>query len=69
MAGAAITSHWRCPDPVLVEGETWQREQAFAQVLAGLERRLNIFINFPFASLDHMSLQNQVKGIGDAEKV
>ncbi|WP_064685636.1 hypothetical protein [Rhizobium bangladeshense] len=65
--GLPITSHWRCPDPILVEDEGWQRKQAFIQVLAGLERRLNIFINLPFASLDRMSLQHQIKGIGDAE--
>lgn len=38
------------------------------QVLTGLERRLNIFINLPFASLDRMSLQHHIKDIGDAEK-
>jgi len=65
--GLPITSHWRCPDPVLVEGEAWERKQAFMQVLAGLERRLNIFVNLPFASLDRMSLQHQIKGIGESE--
>ncbi len=66
--GLPITSHWRCQDPILVENEGWQRNQALMQVLAGLERRLNIFINLPFASLDRMSLQHQIKGIGDAER-
>ena len=33
--------------------------------MAGLERRLNILINLPFSSLDRMSLQNQVRRIGD----
>jgi hypothetical protein len=65
--GLPITSHWRCPDPILVEGEPWQRKQAFMQVLAGLERRLNIFINLPFASLDRMSLQGQIRRIGEAQ--
>ncbi|MBA1993553.1 protein tyrosine phosphatase, partial [Escherichia coli] len=60
--GLPITSHWRCPDPILVEGEAWERKQAFTQVLTGLERRLNIFINLPFTSLDRMSLQNQIRG-------
>lgn len=35
------------------------------QVFVGLERCLNIFINLPFASLDRMSLQNRIRGIGD----
>ncbi|MBX4867688.1 protein tyrosine phosphatase [Rhizobium bangladeshense] len=66
--GLPITGHWRCPDPILVEDEAWQRKQAFMQVLTGLERRLNIFINLPFASLDRMSLQHHIRDIGDAEK-
>jgi arsenate reductase len=37
------------------------------QVLTGLERRLNIFINLPFTSLDRMSLQSQVREIGAAQ--
>jgi arsenate reductase (thioredoxin) len=65
--GLPITSHWRCPDPVLVQGEAWERKQAFMQVLTGLERRLNIFINLPFTSLDRMSLQSQVREIGEAQ--
>ncbi|KOF12484.1 hypothetical protein AC244_34165 [Ensifer adhaerens] len=65
--GLPITSHWRCPDPVLAQGEAWERTQAFMQVLAGLERRLNIFVNLPFSSLDRMSLQNQVRRIGDEQ--
>lgn len=63
--GLPINSHWRCPDPILVDGEAWERKQAFMQVLTGLERRLNIFISLPFASLDRMSFQNQISGLGD----
>ncbi|MBY3465763.1 protein tyrosine phosphatase [Rhizobium laguerreae] len=65
--GLPITSHWRCPGPILVEGEAWERKQAFMQVLTGLERRLNIFINLPFASLDRICLQNQVREIGETQ--
>ncbi len=63
--GLPITAHWGCQDPILAEGEVWQRKKAFMQVFVGLERRLNIFIDLPFSSLDRMSLQNQVRGIGD----
>lgn len=65
--GLPITSHWRCPDPLLAEGEEWERKQNFMQVLSGLERRLGIFINLPFASLDRISLQNRIKGIADIQ--
>lgn len=63
--GLPITAHWRCEDPLLAEGEVWERKQALGHVLAGLERRLTIFINLPFSSLDRMSLHKHVAGIGE----
>ena len=66
--GLPVTAHWRCPDPTLVKGEAWERKRAFTEVLAGLERRLGIFINLPFASLDRMSLQNRIQDIGEARE-
>ncbi|WEX74807.1 protein tyrosine phosphatase [Sinorhizobium numidicum] len=63
--GLPVTAHWRCADPVLAEGELWEKRQAFVDVMSQLERRLAIFINLPFESLDRMSLQTQVRAIAD----
>lgn len=32
-----VTAHWRSTDPVLVQGEEWERKQAFVRALSGLE--------------------------------
>ena len=62
--GMPVTAHWSCPDPVLMTGEEWERKQAFGRVMTELERRLHVFANLPFKSLDKMSLKMHVDEIG-----
>jgi arsenate reductase (thioredoxin) len=62
--GLPVTAHWSSPDPILATGAEWERKRAFVQVLKELERRLSVFMNLPFASLDRMSLQNRLDEIG-----
>jgi arsenate reductase len=62
--GLPVTAHWSSPDPILATGPEWERKRAFVQVLKELERRLSVFMNLPFASLDRMSLQNRLDEIG-----
>lgn len=64
--GRPVTAHWSSPDPILVEGEEWERVQAFGQALSELERRLGIFINLPFTTLDEMSLKAELKAIAQS---
>ncbi len=65
--GLPVTAHWSSPDPILATGPEWEKRRAFARVLGELERRLSIFVNLPFASLDRMSLQNRVDEIGQTK--
>ena len=62
--GQPVTAHWSSPDPILADGAEWEKKQAFTRVMTELERRLGIFMNLPFASLDRMSLKNQLDEIG-----
>lgn len=61
--GMPMTAHWRSSDPVLAEGADWEKKQAFVRVMTELERRLGIFVNLPFESLDRMSLQSRIDQI------
>jgi protein-tyrosine-phosphatase len=61
--GRPVTAHWSSPDPLLAEGEDWEKMQAFGHMLSEIERRLAIFINLPFATLDEMSLKDELKAI------
>src|SRR5262245_30172896 len=49
--GQPITAHWRSEDPTKIEDAT-QRRHSLIRVRSELERRLRVFINLPFASLD-----------------
>ena len=65
--GRPTTAHWRYPDPVKAEGTEWEKRRAFAQILAGIERQLQIFVQLPLASLDHMALKARLDELGSAE--
>ena len=62
--GLPVTAQWESSDPVLAEGEPWERKQAFSRALMELDRRLKIFTNLPLASLDRLSVQTRVNEIG-----
>lgn len=62
--GQPVTAHWRSRDPLLVQGEEWERKQALSRSLSELERRLRIFMNLRFEGLDRMSLKHHVDAIG-----
>lgn len=62
--GQPITAHWGVPDPAAAEGSETQRMQAFREVLRMLSRRIQIFAALPLASLDRMTVSNEVAAIG-----
>jgi arsenate reductase (thioredoxin) len=62
--GQPMTAHWGVPDPSLAEGNEAERRLAFARTMRMLSRRIEAFVNLPFASLDGLSLQNRVRDIG-----
>ena len=64
--GQPMTAHWGVPDPAAVEGTEAEIAIAFADVYGRLHNRLEIFVNLPMASLDRMSLQARLDGIGKA---
>ena len=61
--GQPVTAHWGAEDPDRgTDGA--ERRLSLIRVRAELERRLRLFLNLPFESLDRMSLQRQVDDIG-----
>lgn len=62
--GAPMTAHWGIPDPAAFEGSKAEKRLAFADAYRMLRNRLSIFMNLPFASLDRMSLQQEIDKIG-----
>lgn len=62
--GQPITGHWGLPDPVKATGTDAEKALVFAQTYAALRRRIMIFVELPFESLNRLSLQSRVDAIG-----
>ncbi len=64
--GHPITAHWGVPDPAAVQGSDEQIQRAFSDAYARLERRISLFLALPLATLDQMTIQSELKRIGQS---
>jgi len=64
--GQPMTAHWGIPDPAAVEGTDANKQSAFAKAFMQLQTRISLFLALPMASLDRMSLQQNLREIGKA---
>lgn len=62
--GQPISAHWGVEDPASVKGTAEEKEKAFSNIFMILNRRISLFTSLPLASLDRISLQREVKKIG-----
>lgn len=62
--GRPVTAHWGVPDPAAHEGDEDERMKAFYDAARMLKRRIELFLSLPLDSLDAMSLQAELRGIG-----
>ena len=66
--GQPVTAHWGIEDPVAHDpGESAGEEarlKPFKAAFAALQRRIQLFMNLPIASLDRIRLQHEVEEIG-----
>jgi len=63
--GKPMTAHWGIADPAIVEGDS-ESAAAFRKTLDELEARIKLFLDLPFESLDHTSLQQALRNAGRA---
>lgn len=62
--GLPITAHWPSTDPTRFDREDAERRHALIRTRSELERRLQLFVALPFASLDRLRTQQRVDDIG-----
>lgn len=62
--GQPMTAHWGVLDPAAVTGTPEQIEKAFWDTFITLERRIDLFLSLPLASLDKLALQKEITRIG-----
>jgi ArsR family transcriptional regulator, arsenate/arsenite/antimonite-responsive transcriptional repressor / arsenate reductase (thioredoxin) len=59
-----VTGVWSLPDPAKFTGSAVERAALLNELYAGLHRRIMIFINLPFATLERMALKARLDEIG-----
>ena len=59
--GQPITAHWGFADPAAVEGDLSRRFKIFANTQFQIANRIRTFLSLPLASIDRLSLQNQLR--------
>ncbi|MGP0091196.1 MAG: arsenate reductase ArsC [Xanthobacteraceae bacterium] len=66
--GQPMTAHWGLPDPAEAMGNEAEIALAFKDTYRMLFQRIGIFTALPLRSLDQLSLQTKLKGIGRMER-
>jgi protein-tyrosine-phosphatase/DNA-binding transcriptional ArsR family regulator len=61
-----VTAAWPLPDPAKFTGSAVERATMINELYGMIRRRLDIFVNLPYASLDRMALKKRLDEIGDA---
>jgi arsenate reductase len=62
--GHPMTAHWGVSDPAAVKGSSEETERAFHSAYLTLERRINLFLSLPPATLEGMTVHDELKKIG-----
>ena len=62
--GHPATAHWPFPDPAAFTGPEAEKRAHFAEVFKQIDRRIGVFINLPFRTLDDMSLTSRLREMG-----
>jgi len=65
--GHPITAHWGVPDPAAARGTPEEIKRAFRDAYFTLEKRIELFLSLPHASLDALELKAKCAEIGCAQ--
>lgn len=64
-----VTAAWPFPDPTKFMGSETERSVLLNELISMIRRRLEIFSNLPFSSLDKMALKARLDELGDSSKM
>ncbi|MBI3196584.1 MAG: metalloregulator ArsR/SmtB family transcription factor [Rhodospirillales bacterium] len=64
-----VTAAWPLPDPAKFTGTAIERATMVNELYGMIRRRLDIFINLPYVSLDRMALKKRLDELGESAKV
>ncbi|MBS0521492.1 MAG: metalloregulator ArsR/SmtB family transcription factor [Proteobacteria bacterium] len=63
-----VTAAWPLPDPAKFSGTDIEHATMINALYGMIRRRLEIFVNLPYASLDRMALKQRLDDLGDSVK-
>ena len=66
--GKVVTAAWPFPDPAKFHGSAIERTTNLNALYGMIRRRIEIFVNLPYASLDRMALKARLDELGDMTK-
>jgi len=59
-----MTAHWGVHDPAAVQGSDEDKRKAFLKAYTELYRRMSLFLNLPFDTLNKLALKEKLDEIG-----
>jgi arsenate reductase (thioredoxin) len=62
--GQPMTAHWGVPDPAAATGTPEEIDRAFRDAFTLLQRRIELFLSLPLASLEKLAIQKEIDRIG-----
>jgi arsenate reductase len=62
--GVPLTAHWGVPDPAAAHGTPDEIKDAYRSAFVTLERRIELFLSLPLASIDQMAIKQEIDKIG-----
>ncbi|WP_421995172.1 metalloregulator ArsR/SmtB family transcription factor [Reyranella sp.] len=63
-----ITASWPLPDPAKFKGTPAEQATMINELYGMIRRRLEIFVNLPYASLDRLALKKRLDELGDSAR-
>jgi arsenate reductase (thioredoxin) len=61
--GQPLTAHWGVPDPAAVTGAPDEIERAYRSAFMTLERRIDLFLSLPLATIGGLAIQREIGNI------
>jgi arsenate reductase len=62
--GHPMTAHWGISDPAAVKGTPEEISRAFNDAFVVLERRIDLFLSLPLATLEDIAIKREIDQIG-----
>jgi arsenate reductase len=62
--GQPLTAHWGVPDPAAARGTAEEIKRAYRDAFMALEKRIDLFLCLPLASIDKLATKKEIDGIG-----